>query len=82
MEEEPHDHSGEMTDEEFQKMMGNFESAGKAAASVLREVPKLVLPGESLLDVAETLEKMIVDAGAKMAFPANISINEMKKINI
>jgi len=66
-----------MTPEELAQMLANFQKAGKAAASVIKEVPKLVLPGESLLDIAETLEKMVVDAGAKPAFPANISINEI-----
>ncbi|MFA6490009.1 MAG: type II methionyl aminopeptidase [Candidatus Micrarchaeia archaeon] len=73
-----HEHEGEeMTPEEVAKMMENFRTAGKAAASVIKEVPKLVLPGESVLDIAETLEKMIADAGAKPAFPANISINDI-----
>lgn len=75
---EPHGHEGrEMAPEEIAQMRKNFEAAGKAAASVLKEVPKLVLPGESALDIAETLEKMIGDAGAKPAFPANISINDI-----
>ena len=33
--------------------------------------------GESLLDIAETIEKMIADEGAKPAFPVNISINDL-----
>ena len=66
-----------MTPEEVAKMLENFRTAGKAAASVMKQVPKLVLPGESVLDIAETLEKMIADAGAKPAFPANISINDI-----
>ena len=60
-------------EEEIARMVENFSQAGKAAAKVLREVPKLVLPGESYLDIAESLEKMIGDAGARPAFPANIS---------
>ncbi|MCX8195049.1 MAG: type II methionyl aminopeptidase [Candidatus Micrarchaeota archaeon] len=64
-------------DEGLAKVQENFSKAGSIASSVLREVPKLVLPGESLLDIAESLEKMIVDAGGKVAFPANISINDV-----
>ena len=67
----------EMTEEEKAQMFANFRKAGQAAASVMKEVPKLVVPGESVLDIAETLEKMIADAGAKPAFPANISINDI-----
>ena len=77
-EHEGHTHAhDEPTEEEIAQMYANFEKAGKIAASVLREAPKLVLPGESYFDIAESLEKMIVDAGGKPGFPANISINEI-----
>jgi len=77
-EHEGHTHShDEPTEEEIAQMYANFEKAGKIAASVLKEAPKLVLPGESYFDIAESLEKMIVDAGGKPGFPANISINEI-----
>jgi methionyl aminopeptidase len=33
--------------------------------------------GESLLDIAETVEKMILEEGAKPAFPVNISVNDI-----
>ena len=68
---------GEGPEESLQRMRENFAKAGKVAAEVLREAPKLVMPGESYLDVVESLEKMIVDGGARPAFPANISINEI-----
>ncbi len=77
-EEDEHEHvHGELTDEEMAKMAANFENAGKAAAKILSEVPKLVLPGESYFDIAESLEKMVFDSGARPAFPANISINDI-----
>ena len=76
--EHSHEHEQEeMTEEEKAQMFANFRKAGQATASVMKEVPKLVVPGESVLDIAETLEKMIADAGAKPAFPANISINDI-----
>ena len=74
------EYGGELTAEEqeqIQKMYDNFEAAGKMAASVLKEVPKLVMPGESYLDIAESLEKMIGDAGGRPAFPVNISVNDI-----
>ena len=73
-----HSHEHDMpTDEEIAQLYENFAKAGKIAASVLREAPKLVLPGESYFDIAESLEKMILDAGGNVGFPANISINEI-----
>jgi len=83
MEEEEHIHEEGYSDddgptpEEIAKMRENFVKAGKMTASVLKEVPKLVLPGESLFDIAESLEKMILDTGGKPAFPAGISINDI-----
>ena len=71
-----HEHD-EPTEEEIAQMYANFEKAGKIAASVLKEAPKLVLPGESYFDIAESLEKMIVDGGGMPGFPAGISINEI-----
>ncbi len=55
--------------------ISDFRKAGKITAKVLKEVEKLVIAGESLFDIAETAEKMIVDEGGKIAFPVNIGIN-------
>ena len=75
-----HEYGEELTEEEheqIQRMYDNFVKAGQLSASVLKEVPKLVMPGESYLDIAESLEKMIGDTGGKPAFPVNISVNEI-----
>ena len=83
MAEEDEGHEGhmheyeELTDEQKAEIKANFEKAGKIAGAILKEVPKLVLPGESYFDIAESLEKMILDGGARPAFPANISINDI-----
>jgi methionyl aminopeptidase len=37
----------------------------------------MIMVGESLLDIAETIEKMILEEGARPAFPVNISINDL-----
>ncbi|MCX8197205.1 MAG: type II methionyl aminopeptidase [Candidatus Micrarchaeota archaeon] len=66
-----------MDDEEKQRMLKNFSDAGKIASKIASEVPKIVVPGESYFDIAESLEKMIFDAGAKPAFPVNISVNDI-----
>lgn len=53
----------------------DFREAGKITAKVLKEAASLVIVGNSLLDIAETAEKMIADEGAKLAFPVNIGID-------
>ncbi|MEK6978619.1 MAG: type II methionyl aminopeptidase [Candidatus Micrarchaeota archaeon] len=57
--------------------LSEFEEAGKIASRVREDSKKLIMIGEPLLDIAETVEQMINDEGAEMAFPVNISINEI-----
>jgi len=59
-----------MVDEKYLK-------AGKIAAEVREESKKLIEPGARLLDIAEAIEKLINNKGADMAFPVNLSINEI-----
>lgn len=69
--------TGELTPEEAEaKMKENFEKAGKIASEVVSASKKLIMVGESVLDIAESIEKMIEDTGAKPAFPANVCIND------
>ncbi|MBI5158678.1 type II methionyl aminopeptidase [Candidatus Micrarchaeota archaeon] len=63
-------------EQSFEEQLKNYEKAGKIAFEASREARKLVRPGESVLEIAETIEKMIEDAGAKNAFPVNVSLNE------
>jgi len=60
-----------------QEELDNFREAGKIAARVREDSKRLIMVGESLLDIAETIEQMIGEEGAKPAFPVNISINEI-----
>ena len=56
----------------------SFRQAGKLAARIRDESKSMIMVGESLLDIAETIEKMILEEeGAKPAFPVNISINDL-----
>lgn len=55
----------------------DFRQAGKLASKIREESKSLINPGEGLLDIAETIEKMIYEEGAKPAFPLNISINSL-----
>jgi methionyl aminopeptidase len=54
-----------------------FRQAGRIASKVREESKRLIMVGESLLDIAETVEQMIGEEGAKPAFPVNISINDI-----
>lgn len=54
-----------------------FREAGKIASRIREESKRLIIVGESLLDIAETIEQMIAEEGVKPAFPVNISINEI-----
>jgi len=62
-----------LTDEEISK----YVEAGKIAAKIREETLTKIRVGARLLDIAEGIEKKILDSGAKPAFPANISINEI-----
>jgi methionyl aminopeptidase len=55
----------------------SFRQAGKIASKIREDSKRLIMVGESLLDIAETIEQMIAEEGAKPAFPVNISINEI-----
>ncbi len=61
-----------MLDEHILK---SYEKAGEIVRRVKEEVVKLVKPGVRLLEVAEFVERRIIELGGKPAFPCNISIN-------
>ena len=54
----------------------NYIRAGEIAARVRDFAEKIVKPGMKILDLAELVEKKIVELGGKPAFPCNISINQ------
>ena len=54
----------------------DFIESGKITSTVREDSKRLIMIGEPLLDIAETVEQMIADAGAECAFPVTISINE------
>jgi len=51
--------------------------AGKLTAKIKRDAERLVIVGETIFDIAETIEMMIEKEGAKPAFPVNVSMNEL-----
>ncbi len=60
-----------------QEELEKYRKAGKLLAEVREQMRPLVKPEASLLDLAETAEKLIAEKGAKPAFPCNVSVNEV-----
>ena len=57
-------------------VLDKYKEAGRIAASVREHSRQLVKPGARLIDIAEMIEKRIMDSGAEPAFPVNISLND------
>jgi len=55
----------------------SYRLAGEIAKKALTHAAEMVKPNISLLEVAETIEGEIIDQDAGLAFPLNISINEV-----
>ena len=53
-----------------------YLEAGKLARDILAKGSRGVRAGASYLAVVETIEAMVRDAGAGLAFPLNVSVNE------
>ncbi len=54
-----------------------YKEAGRIAAKVREESKKFVKPGAKLIDIAEQIESLIKEEGGEIAFPVNISLNEI-----
>ena len=66
-----------MEEKEDTELIKNFKEAGRIAELIRKESLKLVIPGQPVLDIAETLEQMIVENGGRPGFPVNVSINHI-----
>ncbi|MBN2517679.1 MAG: type II methionyl aminopeptidase [Candidatus Altiarchaeota archaeon] len=53
-----------------------YRKAGKIASEIREWSRGLIKPGSKALDIAEAIEKRILDAKAEIAFPLNISLND------
>ena len=62
-----------LTDEELQI----YRNAGRLVAEVREEVRPLIKQDTELLTIAETVERLIREKGAKPAFPCNVSVNQV-----
>lgn len=54
----------------------SYVKAGKIWASAIKYAKKKAKEGVLLFDLAEGIEKLIVEEGAQIGFPVNLSINE------
>ena len=62
-----------LSDEELQ----TYRRVGKLVAEVREQVRPLVKPGSKLLEIAEAVEELIAKKGGRLAFPCNVSVNEV-----
>jgi len=58
-------------------VLEKYREAGKIASGVREWSRGLIKPGAKALDVAEAVEKRIKDKGADIAFPCNVSLNDV-----
>ncbi|MEM3593583.1 MAG: type II methionyl aminopeptidase [Candidatus Jordarchaeaceae archaeon] len=54
-----------------------YRTAGSIAAKIREEAKKIISEGAPLIKICETLEKKIIKEGGRLAFPLNISINDI-----
>ncbi len=54
-----------------------YLEAGKVHASAMKLADKIVKPNASILEIANKIEKHIIESGAGLAFPVNISVNHV-----
>lgn len=56
---------------------GRYIEAGEIAKSVVAYAKEIIEPGMLLLDIARKIDKKIFELGGRIAFPVNLSINEI-----
>ncbi len=54
-----------------------YLEAGKVAKKAIESGKKIIRPGEKIMDVVEKIEQVIISNGMDLAFPVNLSINEV-----
>jgi methionyl aminopeptidase len=58
------------------EILEKYLKAGKTASTILKESAQDIRIGISYLDLVESVEALVRDRGADLAFPLNVSINE------
>ena len=62
----------------IEEQLDHYRKAGQLAAKIREEIARpLIKPGAKILDICETIEKAIIDQGGGIAFPCNVSVNEI-----
>jgi methionyl aminopeptidase len=59
------------------EVLGKYKKAGEISKQVKKEVLEKIKPGMKILELAEFIEKRILELGGKPAFPVNIGINDI-----
>ena len=62
-----------MDDETKEKYL----QAGKIAAKAMKKAGELITPNRKMLEICEEVEEFIRKEGAKIAFPVNVSVNDV-----
>jgi len=58
-------------------MIDSYIKAGKIVSDIRGEASKMIKDGTLVIDLVEYVESEILKSGAKIAFPCNVSINEI-----
>ena len=58
-------------------MMESYIESGKLASKIRGEASKMIKDGTLVIDLVEYVESEILKAGADIAFPCNVSLNEV-----
>ncbi|MEM2874417.1 MAG: type II methionyl aminopeptidase [Candidatus Hadarchaeales archaeon] len=61
----------------LQEELESYRRVGRLLAEVRESIKPMVKVGTKLVDIAEAAERLIVEKGAKPAFPCNVSVNEI-----
>ncbi len=62
---------------EYEEQLEKLNKAGEIHNTVMNEAIKLIKPGAKLYDVAEYVENRTKELGGDIAFPCNLSINDI-----
>lgn len=60
-----------------EKEFGDYKKAGEIAKKVVAYAKKIIKPGMTLLEIAKKIETEITKQGGQLAFPINLSINDV-----
>ena len=58
-------------------MMESYIKAGKIVSDIRSEASKMIKDGTLVIDLVEYVESEILKTGAEIAFPCNVSLNEI-----